>query len=70
MARIRFDENYVSGELEKVGNALIKPVDLYLLGGAAMIRYGLKAATKDIEMQVQVTANVVKQFLVPPTIGL
>jgi len=70
MARIRFDENYVSGELEKVGNALIKPVDLYLLGGAAMIRYGLKAATKDIEIQVQVTANLSKQFLALPTIGL
>ena len=50
MARIGFDESYVSNELEKVGNALIKPVDLYLLGGAAMIRYGLKAATKDIDV--------------------
>lgn len=48
MARIGFDESYVFGELEKVGNALIKPVDLYLLGGAAMIRYGLKAATNHI----------------------
>ena len=57
MVRIRFDENYVSCELEKVGNALIKPVDLYLLGGAAMIKYGLKAATKDFKIQVQVTAN-------------
>lgn len=50
MARIGFDESYVSSELEKVGNTLIKPVNLYLLGGAAMIRYGLKAATKDIDV--------------------
>lgn len=70
MARIGFDESYVSNELEKVGNALIKPVNLYLLGGAAMIRYGLKTATKVVEIQVQVTANISKQFLSLPTIGL
>lgn len=50
MARIGFDDEYVSGELEKVGNALIVPINLYLIGGAAMIKYGLKAATKDIDV--------------------
>ncbi len=49
MTRLRFDEKYVFVELEKVGNALSSPVTLYLIGGAAMIRYGLKAATKDID---------------------
>ena len=50
MARVRFDGGYVSRELRKVGNALTTPVNLYLIGGAAMIRYGLKAATKDIDV--------------------
>lgn len=50
MARIGFNEQYVFAELEKVGNAITIPVNLYLLGGAAMIRYGVKAATKDIDV--------------------
>lgn len=50
MARVRFDEKYVFTELEKVGNALASPVTLYLIGGAAMIKYGLKASTKDIDI--------------------
>ncbi len=50
MARIGFNDEYVSGELEKVGNALTVPINLYLIGGAAMIKYGLKAATKDIDV--------------------
>ena len=55
MARVKFDEKYVFSELEKVGNALTSPVTLYLLGGAAMIKYGLKAATKDIDVLLSVT---------------
>ncbi len=50
MARVKFDEKYVSAELERIGTALASPVTLYLIGGAAMIRYGLKAATKDIDV--------------------
>jgi len=50
MARVKFDGGYVSRELRKVGNALTTPVNLYLIGGAAMIQYGLKAATKDIDV--------------------
>ncbi|MBU4492571.1 MAG: hypothetical protein KKD69_08935, partial [Euryarchaeota archaeon] len=50
MARVKFDEKYISAELEKVGTVLTSPVTLYLLGGAAMIKYGLKAATKDIDV--------------------
>ncbi len=50
MARVKFDDKYVSSELEKVGDALTSPVALYLIGGAAMIKYGLKAATKDIDI--------------------
>ena len=50
MARVRFDGRYVSRELRKVGNALTTPINLYHIGGAAMIQYGLKAATKDIDV--------------------
>ncbi|MDF1558526.1 MAG: hypothetical protein P1P80_10215 [ANME-2 cluster archaeon] len=50
MARIGFNEKYVFAELENVGNALTIPGNLYLLGGAAMIRYGVKVATKDIDV--------------------
>lgn len=35
MARVKFDDKYVFAKLEKVGNALILPVNLYLIGGAA-----------------------------------
>jgi len=55
MARVKFDEKYVFSELEKVGNSLASPVTLYLLGGAAMIKYGLKAATKDIDVLLSIT---------------
>ena len=46
MARIRFDDEYVSSELEKVGNALTVPINLYpiypfcvlcVLGGLLLI---------------------------------
>jgi hypothetical protein len=50
MTRVKFNEKYVFAELEKVGNALTLPVAIYLIGGAAMIKYGLKAATKDIDV--------------------
>lgn len=50
MAKVKFDEKYVLNELEKLVNALTMPVNLYIIGGAAMIRYGLKAATKDIDV--------------------
>jgi len=46
MTRAKFDDKYVLTELRKVGDALTSPVTLYLIGGAAMIRFGLKAATK------------------------
>jgi len=58
MARIGFNEKYVFTELEKVGNALAIPVNLYLLGGAAMIRYGVKTATKDIDVLLSTQKEV------------
>ncbi len=66
MARVKFDEKYVFVELEKVGNALASPVVLYIIGGAAMIKYGLKAATKDIDVLLSTreeTAELVQGLL-------
>lgn len=59
MARVKFDEKYVSAELAS-------PVAIYLIGGAAMIRYGLKAATKDIDVLLSTreeTAELVQALL-------
>jgi hypothetical protein len=67
MARVKFDEKYVFAELEKVGNALTSPVTLYLIGGAAMIKYGLKAATKDIDVLLsnhKETAELIQALLI------
>jgi hypothetical protein len=66
MARAKFDEKYVFAELEKVGNLLTSPVALYLIGGSAMIKYGLKAATKDIDVLLSTheeTAELIQGLL-------
>lgn len=60
MARVKFDEKYVFAELEEVGNALTSPVTIYLIGGAAMIKYGLKAATKDIDVLLSTRKETAK----------
>ncbi len=66
MARIKFYEKYVFAELEKVGNVLASPTTLYLIGGAAMIKYGMKAATKDIDVLLSThdeTDNLIQALL-------
>jgi hypothetical protein len=66
MVRVKFDDKYVFAELKKVGNVLTSPVILYLIGGAAMIKYGLKAATKDIDVLLSTreeTAELIQALL-------
>jgi hypothetical protein len=66
MARVKFDEKYVFAELEKVGTVLTSPITLYFLGGAAMIKYGMKAATKDIDVLLSThkeTAELIQALL-------
>ncbi len=66
MAKVKFDEKYVFAELEKIGDALTSPVTLYLIGGAAMIKYGLKASTKDIDVLLSTreeTAELIQALL-------
>lgn len=45
-----FDAKYVEKELEGVDARIMKPVDIYLIGGVAMSFRGLKETTKDIDI--------------------
>lgn len=42
--------SYVKNELIQVDVMLKKPIDIYLIGGSAMGYYGIKDATKDIDI--------------------
>ena len=51
MAQRRFfDKNYLNQEFDKLNAATKQPLTLYLIGGGAMAFFGLKAATKDIDI--------------------
>ncbi|MGA2522808.1 MAG: DUF6036 family nucleotidyltransferase [Candidatus Bathyarchaeia archaeon] len=47
--RRAFNKNYLQQELDRL-NAKTKSITLYLIGGGAMAFYGLKDATKDIDI--------------------
>ena len=47
--RRSFNKNYLQQEFDKL-DAKTQPVTLYLIGGGAMAFYGLKEATKDIDI--------------------
>jgi hypothetical protein len=48
-----FDGTYVLGELGKLDRTLKRKFPIYVLGGAAMSFYGMKTATKDIDVVVE-----------------
>jgi hypothetical protein len=48
--RRSFDRNYLSQEFDRLNATTKQPLTLYLIGGGAMAFYGLKAATKDIDI--------------------
>jgi len=48
--RRSFDRNYLQGEFDKLEAALRKSCTFYLIGGGAMSFYGVKDATKDIDI--------------------
>lgn len=48
--RRSFDKNYLKLEFDKLNAVARQPLTLYLLGGGAMAFYGLKDATKDIDI--------------------
>ncbi len=48
--RRSFDKNYLKQEFDKLNTKTKQPLTLYLIGGGAMAFYGLKDATKDIDI--------------------
>jgi len=50
-----FDSAYITKQLQQINTSLSESIDLYIFGGGAMSYYGLKTATKDID--VLLTSN-------------
>jgi hypothetical protein len=48
--RRSFDKDYLKQEFDKLDSTAKKNITLYLIGGGAMAFYGLKVATKDIDI--------------------
>jgi hypothetical protein len=48
--RRSFDKDYLKQEFDKLNPTVKRPLALYLIGGGAMAFYGLKVATKDIDI--------------------
>ena len=48
--RRSFDKNYLKQEFDKLNATTKQPLTIYLIGGGAMAFYGLKDATKDIDI--------------------
>ena len=52
MERSSFDKNYILSELDRLSEKVSIPVKLFIIGGLALIHFGLKEATKDIDVVV------------------
>lgn len=50
--RTRFDSSSIRLELERIGQQLVEPLTVFLIGGSAMAFRGLKDTTKDIDFIV------------------
>ena len=48
--RRSFDKDYLKQEFDKLDSIVKRSIALYLIGGGAMAFYGLKVATKDIDI--------------------
>ena len=48
--RRSFDKNYLQQEFDRLNATTKLPITLYLIGGGAMSFYGVKAATKDVDI--------------------
>ncbi len=56
--RPNFDRQYIENELQKLAGSLVKKSAVFVGGGAAMAFYGLKEATKDVDVVVQTQDDV------------
>jgi hypothetical protein len=55
----KFNRRYIEMELEKLNAALTRRTRVFVAGGAAMAFYGLKEATKDIDVVVESELNFI-----------
>lgn len=53
MQRPSFSKDYVVDQLDKLSPRMAAPVSLTIIGGLGLINFGLKIATKDIDIVVQ-----------------
>jgi len=53
MQRPSFSKEYVVDQLDKLASRIVVPVKLTIIGGLGLINFGLKIATKDIDVVVQ-----------------
>jgi len=51
--RPSFAHEYIINELDKISSNITIPINLFVIGGLALIHFGLKEATKDIDVIVQ-----------------
>ena len=50
--RPSFDQEYILTELNKLSSKIVVPTRIFIIGGLALISYGLKEATKDVDVVV------------------
>lgn len=50
--RPSFDQEYILTELKKLSSKIAVPTRIFIVGGLALISYGLKEATKDVDVVV------------------
>ena len=53
MRRSSFNREYIFRELDKLASRISRPVNPFVIGGLGLIRYGLKEATKDIDVVIK-----------------
>ena len=53
MQKASFNREYILNELDKLALKISKPVNLFIIGGLCLIHYGLKEATKDIDVALK-----------------
>jgi len=53
MKRSFFDKEYIRKEFDKIASKISTPLTLFMIGGGGLSFYGLKEATKDIDVVVQ-----------------
>ncbi len=58
--RSKFEKDILFSEIEYISRSLHTEIDIFLIGGLAMIHHGLKAVTKDIDIVLSDEQKAVK----------